>query len=1183
MGRPCTLESLGGKQGKPGVPTSLHSLASGMTVFMGRTFLNGMKGFNSHWAYWILTLALITDKPPEATDDSTPEQWNNQKPGQINRLSLMFMRMTIANNIKTSLPQTEFASEFLKSVEERFKRADKSLAGTLMAELTTMKYDGQKGIQQHILNMTEKAAKLKALGMGMDESFLVQFVLNSLPSQFAPFKIHYNTNSDQWNLNELTSKCIQEEVRLRQEGHNLALAVTHGVTKKKGKFKKERTFHLRKADLGKVARVMMENSRKLLLLWQERACEEGLYQAQGLVRKERKPKESEKFLYMGNRLKVEVVAVVGSGILCDGLYKISLNHEFAQALITLHSNVGSKRGLINENSSILWHRRLGHISRERIERLVKEGILQNLDFTDFHVCVDCIKGKQTKHTKKGATSNELLEIIHTDICGPLSVPCFTGEKYFITFIDDLSRYGYVYLMHEKSQAIDIFEMFITEVERQLDKKIKIVRSDRGGEYYGRYDESGQNPGPFAKFLEKRGIRAQYTMPGTPQQNGVAERRNRTLMEMVRSMMSYSSVPISLWGEALKTAMYILNRVPSKAVPKTPFELWTGRKPSLRHIHIWGCPAEARIYNPHEKKLDSRTISGYFIGYPDKSKGYRFYCPNHSVRIVETGNARFLENGEISGKPPQPAPLRRSQRERRPAITDDYVVYLQESDFDIGIRKDPVSFSQAMESDDSSKWMEAMNEELKSMAHNGVWDLIELPNNCKPVGCKWVFKTKRDAKGNIERFKARLVAKGFTQKEGIDYKDTFSPVSKKDSLRIIMALVAHFDLELHQMDVKTAFLNGNLDEDIYMEQPEGFAKKGNEHLVCKLKKSIYGLKQASRQWYIKFNNTITSFGFKENIVDQCIYLKVSGSKFIFLILYVDDILLASSDLGLLRETKEYLSKNFHMVDMGEANYVIGIEIFRDRSRGVLGLSQKGYIDRVLERFNMQSCSSGIAPILKAVGSLMYAQTCTRPDISFAVGMLGRYQSDPGFEHWKAAKKVMRYLQGTKDYMLTYKRSEQLEVVGYSDSDYGGCLDSLKSTSGFVFMLANGAISWKSEKQSITASSTMEAEFVACFEASSHALWLRNFISGLGVVDSIAKPLRIYCDNTAAVFFSKNGKFSSGSKHMDLKYLVVKERVQKQQVSIENIRTTLMVADPLTKGLPPKAYLEHVMRMGLLSNP
>ncbi|RVW44256.1 Retrovirus-related Pol polyprotein from transposon TNT 1-94 [Vitis vinifera] len=678
-----------------------------MTVFDGSNFSEWYERVQFSLGVLDLDLTLITDKPPKATDDSTPEQVEQSKAwAKSNRLGLMFMRMTIANNIKTSLPQTKFTSEFLKSVEERFKRADKSLAGTLMAELTTMKYDGQKGIQQHILNMTKKAAKLKALGMSMDESF----------------------------LGFLTT---------------------------------------------------------------------------------RKPKESEKFLYIGNRLKVEVVAV--------------------------------------------------------------------------------------------------------------------GEKYFIIFIDDLSRYGYVYLMHEKSQAIDIFEMFITEVERQLDKNIKIVRSDRDGEYYGRYDESGQNPGPFAKFLEKCGICAQYTMP-----------------------------------------------------------------------------AEARIYNPHEKKLDSRMIFGYFIGYPDKSKGYRFYCPNHSVRIVETGNARFLENGEISGKPPQSAPLRRSQRERRPAITDDYVVYLQESDFDIRIRKDPVSFSQAMENGDSSKWMEAMNEELKSMAHNGVWDLIELPNSCKPVDCKWVFKTKRDAKGNIERFKARLVAKGFTQKEGIDYRDTFSPVSKKDSLRIIMTLVTHFDLELHQMDVKTAFLNGNLDEDIYMEQPKGFAKKGNEHLVCKLKKSIYGLKQASR---------------------QC-------------------------DLGLLRETKEHLSKNFHMVNMGEANYVIGIEIFRDRSQGMLG-------DKLSKmqcpRNNMEMEQMKKIPYASAVGSLMYAQTCTRPDISFVVGMLGRYESDPRFEHWKAAKKVMRYLQGTKDYTLTYKRSEQLEVVGYLDSDYGGCLNSLKSTLGFVFMLANGAIS------------------------------------------------------------------------------------------------------------------------------
>ncbi|KAL6315693.1 hypothetical protein AAG906_005785 [Vitis piasezkii] len=531
-----------------------------MTVFDGSNFSEWYERVQFSLGVLDLDLALITDKPPEAMDDSTPKQVEQSKAwAKSNRLSLMFMRMTIANNIKTSLPQTESASKFLKSVKERFKGADKSLTGTLMAELTTMKYDGQKGIQQHILNMTKKAAKLKALGMSIDD--------------------------DQWNLNELTSKCIQEEVRLRQEDIILPLLSRprEGSQIHDGKFTVSCYFCGKKGHVKKDC-----NKRKA---W---------FEKRGGFLTTRKPKESEKFLYMGNRLKVEV-------------------------------------------------------------------------------------------------------------------------------------------------AIDIFEMFITEVERQLDKKIKIVRSNRG---------------------------------------------------------------------ALKTTMYILNRVPSKAVPKTPFELWTGRKPSLRHIHIWGCPAEARIYNPHEKKLDSRTIFGYFIGYPDKSKGYRFYCPNHSVRIVETEiiapqPVQQVEEHEQHNRDGS-LPLENIAIENvvEPAISDDYVVYLQESNFDIWIRKDPVSFSQAMESDNSSKWMEAMNED------------------CKLVNCKWVFKTKRDAKSDIERFKARLVAKGFTQKEGIDYRDTFSPISKKDSLRIIMALVAHFDLELHQMDVKTAFLNGNLDEDIYMEQPEGFAKKGN---------------------------------------------------------------------------------------------------------------------------------------------------------------------------------------------------------------------------------------------------------------------------------------------------------------------------------------------------------------------
>ena len=250
------------------------------------------------------------------------------------------------------------------------------------------------------------------------------------------------------------------------------------------------------------------------------------------------------------------------------------------------------------------------------------------------------------------------------------------------------------------------------------------------------------------------------------------------------------------------------------------------------------------------------------------------------------------------------------------------------------------------------------------------------------------------------------------------------------------------------------------------------------------------------------------------MDQCIYHKVSGSKIIFLVLYIDDILLATNDLGLLHEVKEFLSQNFDMKDMGEASYVIDIKIYRDRSHHVLGLSQEAYINKILERFRMKDCSPSVAPVVKgdrfdlsqcpklniekeqmanipyasAVGSLMYAQVCTRPDIAFAVGMLGRYQSNPGLDHWRAAKKVMRYLQGTKNLMLTYRRSDNLEVVGYSDSDFAGCVDSRKSTSGYVFMLAEGAISWRSAKQTLVATSTMEAEFVSCFEATLQGIWL-----------------------------------------------------------------------------------------------
>jgi hypothetical protein len=340
----------------------------------------------------------------------------------------------------------------------------------------------------------------------------------------------------------------------------------------------------------------------------------------------------------------------------------------------------------------------------------------------------------------------------------------------------------------------------------------------------------------------------------------------------------------------------------------------------------------------------------------------------------------------------------------------------------------------MRSANSSKWLEAMEDEMRSMSTNRVWDLEEIHKGAKTVGCKWVYKTKCDFKGNIETFKARLMAKGFTQRECIDYTETFSPVSCKDSLIIIMVLVAHYDLELHQMYVKTTFLNGDLLENVYMAQPKDFTIKEKEHLECHMRKFIYGLKQASRQWYLKFDETIMSFVFKENEEDNCIYAKFRSGKFIFLILYVDDILLASSDVNLLLEIKKFLSSNFDTKDLGEASFVLGIEIHRDRRKGVLELSQKAYLENVLKKFSMHACNPTSAPIVKGdkyvsfqsprnqyeidqmksvsyasdVRSLMHAQVCTRPDLTFVTGVLGRYQKNPCISHWNGINKALRYI-------------------------------------------------------------------------------------------------------------------------------------------------------------------------------
>ena len=408
-----------------------------------------------------------------------------------------------------------------------------------------------------------------------------------------------------------------------------------------------------------------------------------------------------------------------------------------------------------------------------------------------------------------------------------------------------------------------------------------------------------------------------------------------------------------------------------------------------------------------------------------------------------------------------------------------------------------------------------------------------------------------------------------------------------------------------MDVKTAFLNGFLKEELYMMQPEGFVDPKGANKVCKLQRSIYGLVQASRSWNIRFDEVIKAYGFVQTYGEACIYKKVSGSSVAFLILYVDDILLIGNDIEFLDGIKGYLNKNFSMKDHGEAAYILGIKIYRDRSRRLIGLSQSTYLDKVLKKFKMDQSKKGFLPVLQgvklsqtqcpttaediekmkvipyasAIGSIMYAMLCTRPDVCLAISLAGRYQSNPGVDHWTAVKNILKYLKRTKDMFLVYGGDEELVVKGYVDASFDNDPDDSKSQTGYVFILNGGAVSWCSSKQSVVAGSTCEAEYIAASEAAHEGVWMKEFISDLGVIPSASGPMTIFCDNTGAIAIAKEPRFHKKTKHIKRRFNSIREYVKDGDIEICKVHTDLNVADPLTKPLPRAKHDQHQDSMGV----
>ncbi|KFD46771.1 hypothetical protein M513_12352 [Trichuris suis] len=533
--------------------------------------------------------------------------------------------------------------------------------------------------------------------------------------------------------------------------------------------------------------------------------------------------------------------------------------------------------------------------------------------------------------------------------------------------------------------------------------------------------------------------------------------------------------------------------------------------------------------------------------------------------------------------------KRNRVPNRTIFNSDFVVY------QAGMYEgDPVSYADAIRRPDAHDWLAAVDQELASHHKNHSWEMCSLP-----VGKK-ATKTKYKIDATIERWKARLLAKGCSQKPGIDYEDTFAPTLGHASLRLLLSLAVQNDLEIIQMDVVTAFLNPKLKEEIHMELPEGVTKC-QYPTYCRLMKSIYAFKQSSRAWYDMLDGTLQKFGMKRLKSEPCVYYRRIVEKMLIVGVYVDDSLILSNDQQATTDLKEALHKQFEMKDLGKAHWCLGIRINQDKKVGTLSIDQARYIDQILETFGMVDCKVAKTPLdlnlllskemspkteeertemknvpyREAVGSLLYLSQANRADKCHAVGVVSRYSNNPGKAHWIAVKRIMRYLKGTRNMKLVYKRAER-SLTAYCDADWANDKDDRRSTTGFFVCLSGTAVSWSSKKQRTVALSTAEAEYMAPSHAMQEITWLQSLCTEMSIY---TEKCRLLCDNSAATSISQGQERSSRTKHTDIRHHFVRENVQAGDVLIEHVATENNAADMLTKVVTAARLNECTSLVGM----
>ncbi|KAK2388640.1 putative mitochondrial protein [Trifolium repens] len=891
-----------------------------------------------------------------------------------------------------------------------------------------------------------------------------------------------------------------------------------------------------------------------------------------------------------------------------------------------------------EDEVQLWHQKMGHLNLKGMKKVISlEAIrgIPKLRIVEGKVCGECQIGKQVRMSHpmlEHQTTSKVLELLHMDLMGPMQVESLGGKRYVLVVVDDFSRYTWVNFIREKSDAFDVFKELCLQIQREKGSNVVRIRSDHGREF-----ENSK----FDDFCAAEGIKHEYSSPITPQQNGIVERKNRTIQESARVMLHAKNVPYHFWAEAMNTACYVHNRVTlRKGTTSTLYELWKDRKPTVKHFHIFGSECFILADREPRRKLDPKSEKGFFLGYSTNSRAYRVYNTKtqvvmESVNVVVKDSSDKENEGVDQGTPVSvnaepddgastPASMNEadertieedSDESARPQATSkgpsvrvqknhplDLVIGNPEQGITTRRTNDVVANScfvslfepkNVKEALTDEAWIEAMQEELNQFERSEVWYLVPRPEDVNVIGTKWVYKNKSDENGTVTRNKARLVAQGYTQIEGLDFDETFAPVARLESIRLLLGVACILKFKLYQMDVKSAFLNGYLQEEVYVEQPKGFVDPEHPNYVYKLKKALYGLKQAPRAWYERLTQFLEEQGYRKGGSDKTLFVKQEKGKFIIAQIYVDDIVFGGMSNAMVQHFVQQMQSEFEMSLVGELTYFLGLQI--KQMDDTIFISQSKYARNIIKKFGMDNATHKRTPApthLKLtkdekgisvdqslyrsmIGSLLYL-TASRPDITYAVGVCARYQADPKVSHLTQVKRILKYVNGTSDYGIMYSHCENSTLYGSCDADWAGSADDRKSTSGGCFFLGTNLISWFSKKQNCVALSTAEAEYVAAGSSCSQLVWMKQMLKEYDVEQD---ALTLYCDNMSAINISKNPIQHSKTKHIDIRHHYIRDLVESKIVVLEHVGTKEQIADIFTKALDAVQFEKLRGKLGI----